>query len=103
MIIEMVFVGGSNLMKVRVGEDKKIYASSPKTGLSNFIPHTISKNGLKKAKEKKKYNENKLKEAEKELLEDEKWLQEHTQKEVMMEIKKEMAKSGFRMTRRTEI
>lgn len=102
MVTEMVFTGGSSIIKIRVGTDKKIYAASPKTGLNNFIPHTISKKGIEKAREKK-INKKQLDIAEKELLEDEKWLKNHSKEETIKEIKKELAKSGFRMRRRKEI
>ena len=103
MTTELVFTGGSSIMKIRVSGDKKIYAASPKTGLQNFIPHTISRKGIEKAKEKRKWNKDEISKAEKEIMEDEKWIEEHSVEEIIKEIKKELAKSGFRMRRRQEI
>jgi len=102
-MIEMTFMAGKEIMKIRVGEDKVIYASSPKTGLNNFIPHTISKKGLIKARTEKKGSKKELDAAEKELLEDEEFLKINSLKNIIREIRRELAKSGFRMIIKKEI
>lgn len=90
---ELILIKGNHPLKLRVSEGI-IYSYDYR--IEKFVPYTIFQKGIQKAK-KMKISKKELEKAEKELLEDEKFLKTHNEKEIINEIKMEMATRGFRL------
>lgn len=95
--MKLTYMAGHDMIKLWLKDDNSLWTWDMK--IEQWIPHTVSRKGIQKAKTIFKGKEKAIKQAEQELLEDEEWLKNHTKEEIKKEIKKEMAKRGFRLVR----
>ena len=97
MTIELTFSAAHNIMKVRINEDKSIWASGIRTGLGNFYPRLIINNQINKAKKMQHTDKKKLKEFEEEINVDEQFLKDNSIETIKAEIIKQQGIRGFKL------
>ena len=97
MITELTFGAAHNYMKVRIMEDKSIWASGIRTGLGNFYPRLIIDSQIKKAKKIQSTDKKKLKQFEEDIKVDEQFLKDNSIETIKEEIIKEQGLRGFKL------
>ena len=102
MITELTFSAAHNFMKVRIMEDKSIWASGMRTGLGNFYPRLIIDKQIDKAKKMQHTDKKAIKKFEEEINVDEKFLIDNDVDTIKKEIIKEQGIRGFKLIKEEE-
>ena len=98
MINELTFNCSHHFFKVKVMEDKSVWAAAMKTGLNNYFPVALIEKQIEKAKKDNiKTNKKQLKKYEEDLGLDIDFLKNNNKETIVNEIIKQMGVRGFKL------